>query len=160
MISLRTLCKERPGTYVQGYGDLAEAVRQVSADPQEDVDRLYRQMAFNAAFGNTDDHLKNFWMIHDDRGYRLSPAFDLVPDVGERHEHVLAFEYDRLVPDRDTMRTLAKRWGVRQADTAIDEVLRAMAQFGATAKARGVPEANVKEIGDDIPRGIARLTPR
>jgi serine/threonine-protein kinase HipA len=157
MISLRTLGKERPGAYTQSYGDLAEVVRQVSVDPQDDVDRLYRQMAFNAAFGNTDDHLKNFWMIHDVRGYRLSPAFDLVPDVAERHEHVLAFEYDRLVPDRDTMSTLARRWGVRHADSVLGEVLRAMAQFGSTAKARGVPAVNVKEIGADIARRIARL---
>jgi serine/threonine-protein kinase HipA len=160
MISLRTLCKERPGAYVQSYSDLAEVVRQVSADPQEDVDRMYRQMAFNAAFGNTDDHLKNFWMIHDGRGYWLSPAFDLVPDVGERHEHVLAFEYDRRVPDRDTMRVLAKRWDVRRADSIIDDVLRAMAQFGRTAKAHGVPAVNVNETGADIARRIARLTPR
>jgi serine/threonine-protein kinase HipA len=99
-------------------------------------------------------------MSHDGRGYRLSPAFDLVPDVGDRHEHVLAFESARRVPDRDTMRVLAKRWHVRQADSIIDDVLRAMAQFGGTAKARGVPAVNVNEIGADIARRIARLTPR
>lgn len=68
MLSLRTLCKERPGAYAQSYIELAEVVRLVSAEPQADVDRLFRLMAFNAAFGNTDDHLKNFWMVRDPAG--------------------------------------------------------------------------------------------
>jgi hypothetical protein len=46
---------------------------------------------------------------------------------------------------------------VRHADSVLGEVLRAMAQFGSTAKARGVPAVNVKEIGADIARRIARL---
>ena len=157
MISLRTLCKERPGAYAQSYSELVDVVRQVSAAPQEDVDRLYRQMVFNAAFGNTDDHLKNFWMLHDQAGYRLSPAFDLVPDVGERREHTLAFEYERTPPERSTMLALAKRWGVREADAIIDAVLTAMEIFGTVAKERGVPEDNIKEIGGDIARRTARL---
>lgn len=157
MISLRTLCKERPGAYAQSYSELAEVVRQVSAAPQEDVDRLYRQMLFNAAFGNTDDHLKNFWMLYDQGGYRLSPAFDLVPDVGERREHTLTFEYERTAPARSTMLALAKRWGVREAGGLIDETLKAMARFRAVAKARSVSEANINEIGADIARRMTLL---
>lgn len=157
MISLRTLCKERPGAYAQTYGEVAEAVRQVSATPQDDVNRLYRRMVFNAAFGNTDDHLKNFWMVHDRGGYRLSPAFDLVPDVGERREHTLAFEYGRSAPARAEMLALAKRWHVPHAEAIIDHVLTSMATFAVAAKARRVPARNIIEIERDIARRSARL---
>ena len=157
MISLRTLCKERPGAYAQTYSELTEAVRQVSATPQDDVNRLYRQMVFNAAFGNTDDHLKNFWMVHDPGGYRLSPAFDLVPDVGERREHTLAFEYERSAPARTEMLALAKRWHVPNAQTIIDDVLMSMATFATAANARRVPATNIIEIGRDIARRTALL---
>jgi len=157
MVSLRTLCKERPGAYAQSYSEVSEAVRQVSAAPQDDVDFLYRQMVFNAAFGNTDDHLKNFWMIHDSRGYRLSPAFDLVPDVGERREHTLAFEYERGAPTRAEMLALARRWHVQNGEAVVDDVLTAMATFASTAKARRVPAANIKEIEHDIARRSALL---
>lgn len=34
-----------------------------SAAPADDVAALYRHMVFNAAIGNVDDHLKNFWML-------------------------------------------------------------------------------------------------
>jgi serine/threonine-protein kinase HipA len=157
MISLRALCKERPGAYAQTYTELTEAVRQVSAAPQDDVNRLYRQMVFNAAFGNTDDHLKNFWMVHDLGGYRLSPAFDLVPDVGERREHTLAFEYERRAPTRAEMLALAKRWHVPNAETIIDAVLTSMTTFATAANARRVPATNIIEIERDIARRTALL---
>ncbi|MBU3914124.1 HipA domain-containing protein, partial [bacterium] len=50
---------------------------------------LYRQMVFNVMIGNTDDHLKNFCMLHNDEGWKLRPAFDLVPNIGFNREHVL-----------------------------------------------------------------------
>jgi serine/threonine protein kinase HipA of HipAB toxin-antitoxin module len=49
-------------------------------------------MAFNAAIGNVDDHLKNFWMLARSGGFRVAPAFDLVPDVSGRGEHTLSFQ--------------------------------------------------------------------
>jgi serine/threonine-protein kinase HipA len=157
MVSLRTLCKERPGAYAQTYTELSEAVRRASAAPQDDVNRLYRQMVFNAAFGNTDDHLKNFWMVRDRAGYRLSEAFDLLPDVGERREHSLAFEYERVAPTRDELLALARRWQVPRAKAIVDEVLQGVTGFSATAEARGVPTANIREIESDIARRVAML---
>jgi serine/threonine-protein kinase HipA len=78
MVSLRTLCRERPGVYVQAYSDMARSIRKHSAAPKSDVAMLFRHMVFNAAVGNVDDHLKNFWMLAKPEGYRLAPAFDLL----------------------------------------------------------------------------------
>lgn len=157
MVSLRTLCRERPGSYAHSYSELAEAVRQVSSAPQEDVDRLYRQMLFNAAFGNTDDHLKNFWMIHDGSGFRLSPAFDLVPDVGGRREHTLAFQYERHSPMRADVLEVADRWGVRRAAAILKDVVSSVSDFATAATERRVPAANIREIDADIERRVKRL---
>jgi serine/threonine-protein kinase HipA len=87
MVSLRTLCKERPGIYVHSYSHLAQVLRKHSASPADDLALLYRHMLFNAAIGNVDDHLKNFWMLARPGGFRLSPAFDLVPDLSGRVGH-------------------------------------------------------------------------
>jgi hypothetical protein len=40
MISLKSLCGERPGVHVLGYTDLAIIVRKISAQPAVDVARL------------------------------------------------------------------------------------------------------------------------
>ena len=68
MISMRAHCRERPGVYVTSYSDLALVLRKHSASPAEDVAALFRHMAFNAAVGNVDDHLKNFWMLNTRSG--------------------------------------------------------------------------------------------
>jgi hypothetical protein len=41
---------------------------------------------------NVDDHLKNCWMLALPGGFRLAPAFDLVPDISGRGEHPLSFQ--------------------------------------------------------------------
>lgn len=150
MISLRTLCKERPGLYVLTYREVADLVRKHSADPANDVSRFYRQTVFNAMLGNTDDHLKNFWMINAGNGYRLSPAFDLVPDVGERGEHSLAFDLAYTPPDKAAWLNIAKTWGVSNAVAVVEEIAEAMKSFVKLAHQCAVPEQNIVKIKADI----------
>ncbi|MSQ72667.1 MAG: type II toxin-antitoxin system HipA family toxin [Betaproteobacteria bacterium] len=150
MVSLKTLCKERPGLYALSYGEAASAIRKHSAAPQEDTDNFYRHMVFNAVIGNTDDHLKNFWMLQDGRGFRLSPAFDLVPDIGERVEHALAFLYGQRSPTRAELLEIAGNWGVKRAEDILEQVLAATRGFRRVAKKLGVAEENIAEIGADI----------
>jgi len=150
MISLRTLCKERPGTYILSYREVADRIRKHSADPAEDVARFYRQTVFNAMLGNTDDHLKNFWMINAGAGYRLSPAFDLIPDVAEKGEHTLCFDLAFTPPLKVDWLKIGKLWGVSGAPSIIEEVAEAMSAFEALARNFGVPQENIAAIKLDI----------
>lgn len=134
MVSMRTLCKERPGIFVTSYSELARAIERYSASPAMDVSMLFRHMAFNAAIGNVDDHLKNFWMLAHDKGYRLAPAFDLVPDISERGEHTLSFQYGYDCPTRDQLSDVARAWSVPDAVAILDEVVGAVGAFAATAR--------------------------
>ena len=156
MISLKTLCKERPGLYVLTYGEVATAIRKHSAAPQEDVNAFFRHMAFNALVGNTDDHLKNFWMLHDGHGFRLSQAFDLLPDVGERKEHALAFAGNQRAPSRAELLALGKTWGVKGAAEMLAAAADATRGFRRVARKLGVAEGNVAQIGADLDRRRAR----
>ncbi len=157
MISLKTLCRETPGAHALTYTELAERVRKHSAAPRADVERFFRLMVFNAAIGNTDDHLKNFWMLADAGGYRLAPAFDLVPDIGDRREHVLIFLHDRLPPSGEALVEVARRWGVARAPALIAEVCKAVRRFPKAAARCGVPRPNIAEIGADIERRVSNL---
>jgi serine/threonine-protein kinase HipA len=134
MISLRTLCLERPGVYVHAYSDLAQAVRKHSAAPKMDVATLFRQMVFNAAVGNVDDHLKNFWMLAKPGGYRLAPAFDLLPDITGRGAHTLSFRSSFACPTNADLMTIADEWNVDDAGKVISQVTKAVRTFAATAR--------------------------
>jgi serine/threonine-protein kinase HipA len=158
MISMRTLCRERPGVYVTSYADLALVLRKYSASPGEDVAALFRHMAFNAAIGNVDDHLKNFWMLNTPSGYRLAPAFDLVPDVAERREHTLSFLYDYGCPTREILLAIAKEWRVVRAEDCVNDVVQAVDKFRATARKLAVRRGKGLElISADVRRRVELL---
>lgn len=158
MISMRTLCRERPGIYVTSYSDLSRVLRKCSASPAEDIAALFRHMAFNAAIGNVDDHLKNFWMLNLPSGYRLAPAFDLVPDVAERRQHTLCFQYDFGCPTRAILLAVAKEWHVAGAQDSVDEVVQAVGQFRVTARGLGVRTGKGLDlISADVRRRVELL---
>lgn len=61
------------------YPLLADNLRRWSAKPDRDCAELFRRVVFNAAVTNNDDHPRNHAAIRTNRGWRLSPAYDLVP---------------------------------------------------------------------------------
>lgn len=63
------------------YVLLAEELRRISAQPRTDAHELFRRMCFNALISNTDDHPRNHAVIAMDTDWRLSPAYDLVPNM-------------------------------------------------------------------------------
>ncbi len=156
VLSLQTLTGAE-GYYRLGYDSLADCVRRVSSEPEADLPALYRQLVFNAVLGNTDDHLKNFAMRREATGWRLTPAFDLLPDVLQRGEHCLHFGAVGERPDAAAVRTLARAFGLspRRAGTIIGEVTSALAGWRERFADHGVPNADRAILGRDIERRLA-----
>ena len=71
-------------TDLWSYPRLAEELRIIGA-PVEDRRELFGRMVFNAVCGNDDDHVRNHAVIyrHEQRRWRLAPAFDVVPNPVE-----------------------------------------------------------------------------
>jgi serine/threonine-protein kinase HipA len=63
------------------YLDIAEFIQFYGTQPDEDLAELWRRIIFNIAVSNTDDHLRNHGFTLTQKGWRLSPAFDLNPSV-------------------------------------------------------------------------------
>ena len=61
------------------YPLLADNLRRWSEKPVVDCAELFDRMVFNAAVTNNDDHPRNHAMLRRQGGWRLSPAYDLVP---------------------------------------------------------------------------------
>lgn len=61
------------------YPLLADNLRRWSREPDKDRAELFRRMVFNACVTNNDDHPRNHAIRHTARGWRLTPAYDLVP---------------------------------------------------------------------------------
>jgi serine/threonine-protein kinase HipA len=61
------------------YALLADELRRWSEKPDEDRIELFRRIVFSAAVTNNDDHPRNHAVRRTARGWRLTPAYDLVP---------------------------------------------------------------------------------
>lgn len=64
------------------YLELAEFIIKQGAQPQQDLEQLWRRIIFYVCVSNTDDHLRNHGFIFSPpHGWILSPAFDVNPDA-------------------------------------------------------------------------------
>ena len=61
------------------YPLMADNLRRWSDKPEADCAELFRRMVFNAAVTNNDDHPRNHALLRRQKGWRLSPVYDLVP---------------------------------------------------------------------------------
>lgn len=62
------------------YLELAEFIMRNGADVNTDLKELWRRIVFHICVKNTDDHLRNHGFLLTDKGWRLSPAYDINPN--------------------------------------------------------------------------------
>ncbi len=67
-----------------GYLDIVDFILQGCVDVQQNLRELYRRVAFNVMFGNTDDHFRNHGFLLTAKGWTLSPAYDINPGTKTR----------------------------------------------------------------------------
>jgi serine/threonine-protein kinase HipA len=159
VISMQTLLKA-DGFYFLGYRNLADVIRRVCSEPVEDLLRLFKQLLFNVMIGNTDDHLKNFCIMYDGIGWKLSPAFDLVPNIGFNSEHVLQIGQSTVVENRKVLMQEAKHFGVKRqavAEQIIAAMYEVVSDWEKVFSRFGVPDRDMGIIGRDVDRRIAML---
>lgn len=158
MISMQTLLQAQ-GYYFLSYNDMFDVVKAHSYQPSIDVPFLFRQMIFNVAIGNTDDHLKNFCMLHKKSGYCLSPVYDVLPDIYEKREHSLSFPSGAgfLPPGRKTLQSMAAAHNIETASQIIDAVQKAVSGWKNVFQQYKVPELEIHRLEWSINRRIDSL---
>jgi serine/threonine-protein kinase HipA len=77
------------------YLEIADALRQCSAAPREDLCELWRRIVFSILISNVDDHLRNHGLLWEGpAGWRLAPAFDLNPTPTDIRPRILSLAVD------------------------------------------------------------------
>lgn len=64
--------------YKSSYERVGKIIRKYAANPGLDAIRYYRLVLFSFLTGNNDMHLKNFSLVHTQKGVLFSPAYDLL----------------------------------------------------------------------------------
>ncbi len=78
--SAMSLLGQTDGTSGNSYLDLADFITKAGASPKEDLKELWKRIVFNMAISNTDDHLRNHGFLLTEKGWRLSPMYDVNPE--------------------------------------------------------------------------------
>jgi serine/threonine-protein kinase HipA len=63
------------------YSELAEVARRFSPESKRDCLQLFQRMTFNVLMENTDDHEKNHAFLNVRGKWKLSPAYDIQPQL-------------------------------------------------------------------------------
>jgi serine/threonine-protein kinase HipA len=132
---------------------LADELRRWSTRPQRDLRELFRRMVFNACVSNTDDHPRNHALVRRADGWRLAPAYDLVPQPAVAQERrdlaLVAGEHGRAASLYNLL-SACGRFGLSGED--------ARAEFnGVVAVVRAWPEV-FRELGV-VERDIEAIAP-
>lgn len=138
-----TMLDQRDHPEGVGYLDLASAIERFGRPRrtaiEADLEQLYRRAVFAALAGHRDDHLRNHGFLHDGRGWRLSPAFDLNP-IPDKHEHELNFDGRSTLPDIEPILATAPLYRLSDATAraVIDQVRSAVASWREVARDIGL----------------------
>lgn len=68
------------GDYDSGYLDIAAFIKSSGVSPKKDLLELWKRIVFNILISNTDDHLRNNGFLLTEKGWTLSPLFDVNPN--------------------------------------------------------------------------------
>ncbi|MBB3048180.1 serine/threonine-protein kinase HipA [Litorivivens lipolytica] len=88
------------------YADFAQWLRANSDDPKAELKELFSRMVFNILCGNTDDHARNHAVFVDHKEIRLTPAYDICPQVrtgGEASQGMILGRGQRLSKVANTL---------------------------------------------------------
>lgn len=135
------------------YLDIIQVVEVAGAPNQigADLEQLFRRVLFNILVGNRDDHLRNHGFLWTDRGWVLSPAFDVNANP-DKNVHVLAIDGVDNAPDSQLVMSTADYYRLNPAQAKVieSEIREVVRTWKKRAHALGLPRAEVELMRDVI----------
>ena len=125
MLSASALLEHSHRLPTLDYHILMKLTLSLTQDYRE-VEKLYRLMCFNVFAHNRDDHAKNFSFLYEpQRGWRLSPAYDLTYSSSVGGEHATTVNGNGTNPSLQDLYAVAKQIGLpKESYTRIAEQVR------------------------------------
>lgn len=129
------------------YLDLVDLIERMGFDVAAELEELWKRIVFNICVNNTDDHLRNHGFIANDRGWRLSPVYDINPQPWGGG---LALNIDESsnACELDLTRQVGKFFRLTRSrqDQIIIEVKQSVSQWESLAQARGFRRPEVEQM--------------
>lgn len=130
--------KDHPLSYL----DLVDFIESNGCHIKENLTELWRRVVFNIAVSNTDDHLRNHGFILTDKGWELSPAYDLNPSI-DKNGLALNIDIDNNALDFELAKSVGEyfRLNSSEMDQVLAQVLSSVKQWRGWADKIGIPRS-------------------
>ena len=127
-----------------GYLDMVDFILRGCTDVRHNLRELYRRVAFNVMFGNTDDHFRNHGFLLTPKGWTLSPAYDINPGA-KSHQSLLIDSYTEQ-SDVNALLSASESYMLERQEAAeiIEEVRASIKDWRKTAAKLQIP---LKQLG-------------
>ena len=134
------------------YTEIVDALRIHGANLSDELEELWRRIAFSVLISNLDDHLHNHGFLHQGEGrWRLSPAFDVNPFPDRVREFkTWITENSGPVAALDPLMEVAPYFGIKPARSReiVAEVDRAVSDWRTRGREIGMSEVELDQFGD------------
>ena len=132
------------GSSGKGYCDIVEFIVGNCADAEKNLEELYRRVAFGICIGNCDDHFRNHSFLLTEKGWTLSPAYDLNPSLDKHHAILINSETDE--SDLDILIDSSDEYmlDAKTAKGIVSDVVREMKYWEKIARDCGLSRSEIK----------------
>jgi serine/threonine-protein kinase HipA len=124
------------------YLDIADFIQYSGAQNKKDLHQLWRRIVFNIVISNTDDHLRNHGFILTEKGWILSPAFDLNPSI-DKDGLALNIDLENNALDVDLAKSIGEYFQLvpEEMDRVVNDIHTAICSWKEIAKEIGISRA-------------------
>ena len=121
------------------YLEIAEFIKYSGAENMEDLNQLWRRIVFNISISNTDDHLRNHGFLLSNKGWRLSPAYDINPSI-DKDGLALNIDMDNNTLDFDLAKSVGEYFmlNTKQMEEILAQIISVVAKWRINANAIGI----------------------
>lgn len=118
-----------------GYLDFIDFITRHCVKPKNDLNELWKRIVFNISVKNCDDHLRNHGFLLYPEGWKLSPAYDVNPDVYGNQLSLNINENDNSL-DYDLVLEVSSHFRVelKDAKKIIESTKKAVSEWSRIAK--------------------------
>ena len=136
------------GSSGKGYCDIVEFIVGNCADAEKNLEELYRRVAFGICIGNCDDHFRNHSFLLTEKGWTLSPAYDLNPSLDKHHAILINSETDE--SDLDILIDSSDEYmlDAKTAKGIVSDVVREMKYWEKIARDCGLSRSEMNYFRD------------
>ncbi len=147
------------------YLEIAYAIAQHGAHPNNDLEELWRRIVFTVLISNTDDHLRNHGFLYErHKGWVLSPAYDLNPTpIGVKARMLsTSIDFDDPAASIDLAFSVVEDFRIKKSRALeiVGEVALAVSQWRVVARRCGLSKQEVDRMAsafehEDLEKALA-----